>query len=392
MAKDKLLKKFLFILHTSKLLKPVLIGVGITFFSGLVVFIIEFQSNEGFQNLFDGIWWAMATVSSTGYGDIYPTSVSGRVFGILTIFIGIGMVSYLSGVFASLFVDSNSRARRGLVHFNKIKNHLVICGWSKRMKDILINILDNDPTIDISQIILLSNVDPEALEDIKENSELSAVKFVRGEYFSLTHLKRTNIEFARKVIVLADSLNRSTFAEIDSKTIMTVMTIKSISKDLYVCAELLDKKYESNLKQALCDEIIYSREMSKSLIAGAAVSQGMAHIVYNLLSGMDADSTLQTLDIPDEFVGMSFKEYRKGIDTNGMVILGFLENAVTVNLMKMDALREAQKTTDISKLVNNMQAVKTMNVNRPVFAPESDYLIKRHSMAIILKRAQNVTE
>ena len=55
--------------------------------------------------------------------------------------------------------------------------------------------------------------------------------------------------------------------------------------------------------------------------------------------------------------------------------------------MKMDALREAQKTTDISKLVQNLKDVKEMSVNNPVFAPSDDYIIKKHSMAIILERA-----
>ena len=70
-----------------------------------------------------------------------------------------------------------------------------------------------------------------------------------------------------------------------------------------------------------------------------------------------------------------------------MVVLGILENAVPVNIMKMDALREAQKTTDISRLVQNLKDVKEMSVNNPYFAPSKDYIIKKHSMAIVLERA-----
>ena len=54
--------------------------------------------------------------------------------------------------------------------------------------------------------------------------------------------------------------------------------------------------------------------------------------------------------------------------------------------MKMEALREAQKTTDISRLVQNLQDVKDMSVNNPFFAPDHSYIIRSHSMAIVLER------
>ena len=76
---------------------------------------------HNFNTLFDGIWTAIITLSSTGYGLKVAQSFWGRIFTFIIIFFGIGLVSYLSGVFASLFVDRNSKARRGLMDFPKIK-------------------------------------------------------------------------------------------------------------------------------------------------------------------------------------------------------------------------------------------------------------------------------
>ena len=155
---------------------------------------------------------------------------------------------------------------------------------------------------------------------------------------------------------------------------MTVMTIKSMARDTYVCAELLDKKYESNLRQASCDEILLSREMSKNILASTTISQGMAHIVYELVRG--SGSLLKTMEIPASFFNKKHREFLDTMLKDGVVILGVLEHAVPVNIMKMDALREAQKTTDISKLVQNLKDVKEMSVNNPIFAPSDDYIIK----------------
>ena len=57
-------------------------------------------------------------------------------------------------------------------------------------------------------------------------------------------LQRANIKYAKRVLVLVDNFVQGSIQEIDSRTVMAVITIKSISKSVYVCAELLDEKFE----------------------------------------------------------------------------------------------------------------------------------------------------
>lgn len=370
----------------AKFLFPMIMVSIIIWFFGFALFLMENDhGNPEFNTVFDGIWAAIITLSSTGYGLKVAESFVGRVFTFVIIFFGIGLVSYLSGVFASLFVDRNSKARRGLMDFPKLKNHIVICGWSERMKEILTYILEESPELEARDIVLLNNADPEIIEVLRENKGLLDINFVRGDFFAPLNLRRANIMGAKKVLVLADHLLSASITEIDSKTIMTVMTIKSISRDTYVCAELLDTSYESNLRQASCDEILFSRELAKNIVASSTISQGMAHIIYELVKG--SGSLLKTMDIPEEFYGKPYEDLLKRVTKDNLVILGVLENAVPVNIMKMDALREAQKTTDISRLVQNLKDVKGMSVNNPFFAPGKEYIIKKHSMAIVLERS-----
>jgi voltage-gated potassium channel len=57
-----------------------------------------------FENLWDGVWWAVVTVTTVGYGDLYPKSVGGRLIGIALMFVGIGFLSLLTAAVASRFV------------------------------------------------------------------------------------------------------------------------------------------------------------------------------------------------------------------------------------------------------------------------------------------------
>lgn len=57
-----------------------------------------------FGSLWDGVWWAMQTVTTVGYGDVTVKTVQGRVIGIALMLVGIGFLSLLTAAIASRFV------------------------------------------------------------------------------------------------------------------------------------------------------------------------------------------------------------------------------------------------------------------------------------------------
>lgn len=59
-----------------------------------------------FTTTWDGIWWAMTTVTTVGYGDITPTTVQGRIVAIVVMLFGIAFLSVLTATIASRFVKT----------------------------------------------------------------------------------------------------------------------------------------------------------------------------------------------------------------------------------------------------------------------------------------------
>ncbi len=96
--------------NTSKYFKPLTFFILLFFLSGSLVFLFELGRNREFFNIMDGLWWAIITFSTTGYGDKVPITSGGRMVAVISIFIGIAGMSFLSGTFASVFVDRNTRA------------------------------------------------------------------------------------------------------------------------------------------------------------------------------------------------------------------------------------------------------------------------------------------
>lgn len=74
--------------------------------SSLCMYGLEHEAQpDVFQNAFSGFWWAVSTLLTVGYGDIYPITVAGRVLGILITFLGVGMVAIPTGILSAGFVE-----------------------------------------------------------------------------------------------------------------------------------------------------------------------------------------------------------------------------------------------------------------------------------------------
>ncbi len=62
-------------------------------------------------DFWNGLWWAIVTTTTVGYGDIAPVTVGGRIVGVVLMFLGIGMVATLAASIAAYFVEQDTQRR-----------------------------------------------------------------------------------------------------------------------------------------------------------------------------------------------------------------------------------------------------------------------------------------
>jgi voltage-gated potassium channel len=60
------------------------------------------------KNFGDGLWWAITTVTTVGYGDRYPTTTEGRFLAVLLMFVGISLVGVITASVAAWFVKMSA--------------------------------------------------------------------------------------------------------------------------------------------------------------------------------------------------------------------------------------------------------------------------------------------
>jgi voltage-gated potassium channel len=94
--------------------RSVTVGLAMTFVAMAVLggILIKFADQENFPSVGLGIWWALQTVTTVGYGDVVPTTFTGRLIGSGVMVMGIAFISFVTaGVTSALVQRANESAR-----------------------------------------------------------------------------------------------------------------------------------------------------------------------------------------------------------------------------------------------------------------------------------------
>jgi voltage-gated potassium channel len=364
---------------------PRLLGafLALLFLGGPAMYLLESGRNPMFKHVGDGLWWAIVTFTTIGYGDEYPVTPAGRVVAGGLMLVGIGLLGTITGKIAAALVERRIREGRGLGEA-RLTGHLVVVGWKTDMLAFVGALLEQ-PGVTPETLVLVNDAGEGANEELRH--QFPALGYVHGDTVDRGALQRAGIASARRVLVLANETGGRSEQERDARTVMTVMEIESLAPEVYVCAEVLDRSFAEHLRLAHCDEVVLSRDHARAMLLSASAATGMAPLVAGLLS---PDGGLSTVPVPERFVGRPFAELAAHLrGEGGRLAIGLIENTGHTLAIKREALRAAQMTEDVAQLLHNLRAVRDLVPNRPVLNPPEGYAVPRHALAVVIgSRAQ----
>ncbi len=387
-------KGFFASLWQAKLIQLLIILLAICVATASIMgFIIERETEmftsapeNAFLRFVDSVYYALVTMSTVGYGDFSPKTPTGKMWAIIIIFSGVICFSLMTATFASIRVAKLIKEGREQMDLSKLKNHTIICGWKKRMEHTLEDIFTANPEVKAEELVVLANITEDTISMFrKQHPKFERINFIRCEDVTEAMLNLANVSAAGRLFILADESGDASQSEIDSRTVMIAMSVSALSRSVNICAELLDPKFESYLKKAHVSEIIYPNLYGRLILAQSTVSTGIVQVLNYLLDLREAPR-FNTIRFSNEHIGKPYVELKKHVESERCCIaIGLVENVGSYFERKQEALREAQKTANISKLVDNLQRVKTLKNNHPVFNPPDDYVVPANAMAIIIE-------
>ena len=343
-------------------------------------------ADSNIRSIWDGIWWAVVTVATVGYGDRFPVSVGGRIVGFVLMFFGVGMMSLLTATIASIFVEKKIMEDKGLETV-KVKDHLIICGWNQHTEEMLAGLTTYGLTGD-APIILINELSLDEIEALRLKYKKFNLKFLRGDYVREDVLVRANIAGARFAVIMADVSGGHSRERTDERTALAALTIKYLAPQVKTIAELLDGENRQHLKRANVEEIIVRGEHIGSLLATAVKSPGLPRLISGMLSLGDTNKFWR-VEIPKTFIGKTFHDlsthYR---DKQHAILIGFLKDK---KAMKLEDL-----LSDNTSVIDNFIREKIRETKkdfyyekdeaRIVVNPADDYAISPDDYAVVLSK------
>jgi voltage-gated potassium channel len=86
--------------------EQIILFMGVTliliYFAAVGIYYFENEAQpDHFTSVFDSLWWAIVTLTTVGYGDVYPITAGGKIFTFFILLIGLGIVAIPTGIISS---------------------------------------------------------------------------------------------------------------------------------------------------------------------------------------------------------------------------------------------------------------------------------------------------
>ncbi|NMH71784.1 potassium channel family protein [Bacillus sp. RO2] len=291
----------------------IIIVINITF-----GFLIHFIEPDEFPSIFDGVWWAIVTTATLGYGDYVPVTVTGRSLAIILILFGTGFVTtYFVSLAASAIATQNDYLE-GKVDYRG-SEHIIVIGWNERVRETLrqINAMSNKP---LSIVLIDSTLEKNPLHD-------QNVHFIKGNPCNDQTLLSANVKSAGFVVISADQSKDEVQADMSS--VLTLLAVKGLNPEVYTIVEILTSTQVKNAQRAGADEVIQTNMFTSYVMTNSMMSNGMSNTLLNMLNQLKG-SKLKYLEVEKEMVGTTFEKLSNQMLQKKILLIGIKRRGDTL--------------------------------------------------------------
>lgn len=257
--------------------------------------IIHWIEPTVYPTIFDGIWWSIVTISTVGYGDFVPKSLTGRLMGISLILGGIALFTFFVTNLATSTVLLKEQWVKGYGMYKK-NSHLLVIGWNERSR---LFIEDTHRLHPSREIVLID----ETLQTLPK--DYSFIRFIKGSPKQDETLHRANAQEAETVIVTANSHTGE--LQSDANTILILLTVKGVNPKIYAIAEIIKQEQVTNARRAGANEIIQASQHLSQLLMNGTLYHGLIDVIGAMLEHDQIDH-LGINNMDETLAGKTFAE------------------------------------------------------------------------------------
>jgi len=257
-------------------------------------------------NIFDALYMTVITLTTTGFQEVHPLSMPGKLFTVLILTGGVGFLTYIITSLIRIFTEGEYKKSIWRNKMQKkvsvMKNHTIICGFG-RMGQAVCEEFErrNQP------FVVVEN-DPEVINALHEK----AYTCVLGDASNEETLKKANVSSAKNLISVLTT---------DAQNVYTVLTARDLNRKIYIVTRALDQNAQRKIRNAGANKVICPYAITGSRIAKTILDPAADDFIDFTL-GKDFEVELSDILVHNKstLVGKTILESE--IRKKGIIIVG----------------------------------------------------------------------
>lgn len=261
---------------------------------------------------FESLYMTIITLATVGYKEVYDLSFNGKVFTIVLIVCGTGVLAYAIGSMLQFMVEGQLHRLLGRKKLQKqissLKEHYIVCGYG-RIGRMLCRELASKPV----PVIVVEQEQERCLQ-----LEEEGLLFVQGDATNDDVLEKAGIRQAKGLITVVTS---------DSANVFITLTARGINPDLFILARASEDSAHLKLMRAGANKVVSPYKIGASRIAQAILRPSVLDFIDIAIGRENIELQLEEIRVSpgSNLVGKNL--LNSGIRKNlGLIIVGIKKN------------------------------------------------------------------
>ena len=293
----------------------------------ILLFFVEVIGSSMFYMLYEGynmiesLYMTVIIISTVGFGEVKELSSGGQLFTTFLILINIGIFAYTLSAFTYYVIQGelfkNMYLERIEKKIEKLKGHVIICGYGRYGKEIAANFLEAN----VPFVIIEHN--KEKVDKLSENSNML---FIHGDSTDDDILMRSGIKNAKALISALQD---------DTENLYTMLSVRELNPDINLISRAQNIRAHHKLLLAGASHVIMPEQIGGFYMATLVSKPDAAEFFNFITREYDSDMGYDTIhygELPSSCQGKSIEELHLRRET-GVNIIGFksIEDKYVVN-------------------------------------------------------------
>ena len=235
-----------------------------------LLFSAEHSNPKGnIHSMGEALWFSLVTLSTVGYGDHYPVTVWGKVFGVVLMIGSLGLTGYVFGFVSNAIRGYMENKKMGAFGVN-FTDHIIIFGYDSYANKVIDQVIDTNHSV---AIVSNKKSDIELIHEHYGDNKKVFAMFM--DYTHLESLEKINVKSARTIFVNFED---------DTETLVYFLNIKGYCPTKDIVVTVYNSSLKSTFLNAGVTYIVCKNEISSKLVASFMFEPDVAQLTEDIMS------------------------------------------------------------------------------------------------------------